>query len=296
MVVLMARVAREAGVFAVVLRIRMARAAGYSRMPSRRDVEPRGAVGIGPCVLHVAFLAVPARPIGRMRESGAPEVRLVTARAFGRSRYDLERLQVAMAVAAFEGAMRTHQREARHVVIESRDVPRRRAMAFVAIPSEGALVIIRVAARAVLVGVQKLFADVTFDARHVLMEREETFRWVLELDEREGHAGRMAALAFLPEIRIVRGFVAARALRLGLPLSVARLARHVRVMSHERKTGLCMLFGEGGRGRIGPLHLIGSRHLDGLPLAGFHKEGKAQERRHDEEEKEYPMVLARLHT
>jgi hypothetical protein len=94
----------------------------------------------------------------------------VAAQAPRRSRHDLEGLQVAVAVAALEGAVRSHEREARHVVVESRDVPGRRAVTFIAVPAERALVIINMAARAVPVGFFEMSSLVALDAGNVLVE------------------------------------------------------------------------------------------------------------------------------
>ena len=121
----MARMAFVAGILPVILGILVACCACDSRVSPRLNVEPIGAVGVNPRILEVTLLAVPTRAICGMREPGAPVIRFVTTRALRRPRHDLERLQVAVAIAAFKSAVRPHQREARLVVVEPSDVPGR---------------------------------------------------------------------------------------------------------------------------------------------------------------------------
>lgn len=121
----MARMAFVAGVLPVILRVLVACCACDSRVAPRLDIEPIGAVGVNPRILEVTLLAIPTRAVCGVREPGAPVIGLVTARAFRRPRHDLEGLQVAVAIAAFESAVRPHQRETRLVVVEPSDVPGR---------------------------------------------------------------------------------------------------------------------------------------------------------------------------
>jgi uncharacterized protein GlcG (DUF336 family) len=245
------RMACVACVLFVVLGVSMTRAARHARMRPCLNVEPERAVGVGKRVLLVAFLAVRSRAVRGVREAGAPVIRLVAARALRRSRYDLERLQIAVAVAALEGAMSSHERKPGLVVIETRDAPDRRAMAFVAIRAEGALVEIFVAARAVSVRLLKVLSPVTFHAGNVPMKREEILRRVLEFDVREGKAGSMAILACLLEPVAVRGAVAARAARLRRRRSMAGAARDLPVTAEQGKSRVGMLVEKAGIGRIG---------------------------------------------
>ena len=121
----MAGVALVAGIFAVVLGVLVARGARDSRVLPRLDVEPIGAMRVAPCILQVALLAIPPRAIGGVRERGAAIGRFVTARAFRRSRHDLECLHVAVTIAALERAVRPHKGKSRLIVIESREAPDR---------------------------------------------------------------------------------------------------------------------------------------------------------------------------
>ena len=288
----MPRVACVTGILPVILRVCVARAAGDARVPARLDVEPCGAVGVGPRVLHVAFLANRSRAVRGVLESGASVVFLVAARAARRSRHDPERLQIPVAVAALEGAMRAHEREPRHVVIEPCDVPGRRPVAFVAVPAERPLVIVRVAARAVLVGVQEFLALVAFDAGHVLMEREKILRGMLEFDEREGNPGRVAALAFLPEVRIVRRVVAAAAIRRGLFVSMTGFAGHVRVMPEEREARVGMFRDKGRLRGVGVLSPDRRAELHRLGVTGFQNEVQGEKRRHEDEDEYRRSILS----
>ena len=115
-------------------------------------------------------------------------------------------------------------------------------MAGIAVRAEGTLVKIRVAARAIPVCFQELLIHVASDAVYVLMEREEAFRPMLELDISEWKTGRMALLAFFSEILVVRRSVAIVAVRFQLFFSVTGIAGQLRMSPDERKAGVCVLF------------------------------------------------------
>jgi len=197
-----------------------------------------------------------------------------------------------VAVAAFKSAVRPHQREARLVVVELRDVPGRRPVACIAIPAERALVIISVARGAVPVCFQKLFPLVALNAGYALVEREKVFRRMLESDVREWQAGRMAILAFLSKVCIVRRTVAIVAVRLRCLLSVACFAGQFPVAAAQRETGLGVLFEKGCVRRARYLHLVGRAKLDRLGATRLQKKGHGrQSRDHDENKRRLRVFL-----
>jgi len=87
-----------------------------------------------------------------------------------------------MAIAAFESLVRSHQWKPSRIVVESGNIPRRPAVAFIAVSAQGALVEVSVAAGTIPVGLLEVRAIVALGARKVLMEREEILRGMLELD------------------------------------------------------------------------------------------------------------------
>jgi hypothetical protein len=300
-VVRVPRVARVAGVFLVVLGVSMTRGARHARVRPRLDVEPERAVGVGKRVLLVAFLAVRSRAVRGVREAGASVIRLVAARALRRSRYDFERLQIAVAVAALESAVGPHERKSGLVVIETRDAPDRRAMTFVAIGAEGALVKIFVAARAVSVRLLKILSLVTLRAGNILMKREEILRRVLELDVRERKAGSMAILACLLEAGAVRRAVAARAVRFRRRRSVAGVARELAVAVEQGKPRVGMFVEKARIGRIGRVGrlphapLAPGWQLDRLGAARFEKYGQYQQGGRQKGGERRPTILILPH-
>jgi len=297
-VVGVSRVACVARIFLVVLGVAVTRAARHARVRPCLDVEPEGAVGVGKRVLLVAFLAVRSRPVYGVREAGASVIRLVAARALRRSRYDLERLQIAVAVAALDSAMSSHERKSGHVVIESRDAPDRRAMACVAIRAEGAFVKIFVAARAVSVRLLKVLSLVTLHAGDILMKREEILRRVLELDVREGKPGRMAIAACFLEAVAMRRAVAARADRFRRRRSVTSGARDLPVTPEQGKARVGMLVEKTRIGRIGRLRhapLARGGELERLGAARFEEYGQCQQSRRQKDDEGGPTIMILPH-
>jgi hypothetical protein len=73
--------------------------------------------------VQVALLAIHSRAVRGVLESRTSVVFLVAARAARRSRHDFERLQIPVAVAALESAVRSHEREARHGMVETGNAP-----------------------------------------------------------------------------------------------------------------------------------------------------------------------------
>ena len=87
-----------------------------------------------------------------------------------------------MAIAAFESLVRSHQWKPSRIVVESGNIPRRPAVAFIAVSAQGAFVGVGVAAGTIPAGLLEGLPVVALGARKVLMEREEILRGVLELD------------------------------------------------------------------------------------------------------------------
>jgi hypothetical protein len=87
------------------------------------DVEPERAVGIGPLVLQVAFLAIGPGAVRSVGKPRTPVLGGVAAHAAGGPGNDSHRLQVAMAITALEALMGAHQRKAGFAVMETDLLP-----------------------------------------------------------------------------------------------------------------------------------------------------------------------------
>ena len=156
-------------------------------------------------------------------------------------RRDAERLNVAMAVAALEGLVGTHQREADGVVVEAVDCPSRLAVADVAVAADRTLMIVGVTAGAIATSPQELPVGMACHAADALMEGKETLGRMLEFDFREWMAGRMAGFALADELGVVRGRMAGLTIGFGLLLPVAGFAGQFGVASFEGESGGDML-------------------------------------------------------
>jgi len=84
------RMAGVAGVLPVILAVAVTYIAGDAGVQACPDVEPGRAMGVGPRIQHMTFLAVGPRTVREMIEAGASVVPLMAACAPGRPRHDLE--------------------------------------------------------------------------------------------------------------------------------------------------------------------------------------------------------------
>jgi hypothetical protein len=264
-----------AGIFAIVGRILMARSARDSRHFSGLDVEPERAVGVRPFILEMAFLTFPAGPVPGMGKRRAPVIAFMTARAARRPRDDAERLQVPVAIPAFQGPVRPHQREACLIMLETGLVPGGAAVAYGAISPLRSLVKVGMAARAIPVRLQELPIGMALDAADILMEGKEILGRVLEFNFGERHSRGMTVLALLLEISVVGRRMAIAAILLRLLVPMAGVADKFAVPTAERKAGGGVILDFGGTHPPG-LRLVQGPEADGPSSAPLQEKDDAQ--------------------
>jgi len=200
-------------------------------------------------------------------------------------------LKVAVTVAAFQSAVRPHERKSGPVVIEARDLPGRRAVTFEAIMTERAPMKILMAARAVPVRGEEFLILMTLETGDVLVQGKQVFLLMPELDGCKGQPGRMTHFAFFSEAAFMGRLVAAPAIRTRLAFAVACVARKARVVSEQRKAGFRMLGSEGGGGCIGRSGLDRRRELCRLGMARIEKKNQRREDGHNRNDYAQKPVL-----
>jgi hypothetical protein len=148
-----------------------------------------------------------------------------------------------------------------------------------------------VARGAIPVGFQELFPLVALDAGNALVEREKVLRRMPEFDVREWQAGRMAILAFLSKICIVRRAVAVVAVRLRCLLSVACFAGQFPVAAAQRETDVGVLLEKGCVRRAGYLRLVGRAKLDRLRATCLQEECQRRQNGNQDEDKHRLRIM-----
>jgi len=207
------------------------------------DIEPERTVGILPCILQMAFLAVQAGSIRRMGKRCRAELHLMAVNAARRSGDNLEGLQISMAVPAFEAQMGSHQRETGLPVIHPGHFPDRPAMTPAAVKTQGSLMIIIVAADTGTVHLAECSLSVALPAEDLRVECKH-IRSSVKIAGGPFRRGAMALRTGNVQIGIVRSFVAIAA-----PNSSAHVPRpamtlvacQIRVSTGQDITGLAMI-------------------------------------------------------
>ncbi len=200
------------------------------------DIEPKRAMSVGKFILNMTFLTVLAGAVGSMGKWSAAVRGFMAAGASCWAGDDAERLQVPVAVAAFDSPVCSHQRKAGLVVVEPGLVPVRLRMADGTITALRSFMKIGMASRAVPAGLKKFPVLVAGRTADILVKGEEVLGRVFELDIGKRESGGVAVLTFFPKIRVMGRIVTTVAVRLGVFLSVADVAVEFPMPSPKRKS------------------------------------------------------------
>jgi len=246
----MAFVAFPAGILPVVGGVGMTCRTVDSGMSAGLDVEPKGAMGIAPGILEMAFLAVPAGPVSGVREPRPAIIRLMADGTGGRPRCYPERLKITVAIPAFERPVRSHERKPRPVVVEVGGRPARLAMAGVAIAADRSLVVIGMTGCAIRNGFLEFLFGMAADASDVLVQAEQSLVRVPEFDFGERMPGRMTGDTVFFEFGAMGRGVTRPAIRLGFFFAVAGFATQFGVPPFQWKSRIDMAL-DVGRVRFG---------------------------------------------